>query len=131
VRKTSTTSVGNSAKFDAEMPSRLYSSGRYCPGGQPVRDAIEAALPAVLQSLTVLDRAVAESGYLAGGQFTLADLYPLPVLAYLQACPEGSAALERQKSLNTYFEKHSQRTSFKNTVPPSLQDVERLRAAIS
>jgi glutathione S-transferase len=101
------------------------------PGGQPDRDAIEAALPGVLQSLTVLDRAVAATGYLAGRQFTLADLYPLPVLAYLRALPEGCAAVEREKNLNSYFETHSQRASFRNTVPPPLQDLERVRAAIS
>jgi glutathione S-transferase len=78
-----------------------------------------------------LDRAVAASGYLAGGQFTLADLYPLPVLAYLRALPEGCAAVEREKNLNSYFETHSQRASFRNTVPPPLQDLERVRAAIS
>jgi glutathione S-transferase len=92
---------------------------------------LEATLPAVLQSLTVLDRAVAASGYLAGRQFTLADLYPLPVLAYLRALPEGCAAVEREKNLNSYFETHSQRASFRNTVPPPLQDLERVRAAIS
>jgi hypothetical protein len=61
----------------------------------------------------------------------LADLYPLPVLAYVRGCPEGRAAVEREKNLNSYFEAHSQRTSFINTVPPPLQDLERVRAAIS
>jgi glutathione S-transferase len=98
------------------------------PQGQPDR---EAALPALLQSLSVLGGAVAATGHLAGRAITLADLYPLPVLAYLRSFPEGAEALEREKNLSSYFESHSLRASFRNTIPPPLQDLERIRAAIS
>jgi glutathione S-transferase len=101
------------------------------PHGQSDREAVEAALPAVLHSLSVLDRAVAATGHLAGRGITLADLYPLPVLAYLRGFPEGAEAMEREQNLCGYFESHSLRASFRNTVPPPLQDLERIRAAIS
>jgi len=32
--------------------------------------------------------------------------------------PEGAAALRNAKSLAGYYERHSQRPSFKNTIPP-------------
>ena len=50
------------------------------PDGKPDRAAIDAVMPAVRQQLEILDRAVAVTGYLAGDQFTFADINLLPIL---------------------------------------------------
>lgn len=50
------------------------------PDGKPDRAAIDAVMPAVRAQLEILDRAVAVTGYLAGDQFTFADINLLPIL---------------------------------------------------
>jgi glutathione S-transferase len=86
--------------------------------GQPDRAVIDAAVPTLQKQIGILDAAVAKTGYLAGNQYTLADINVLPILFYVNRFPEGSAALKSTKNLSTYFERHSARPSFKATVPP-------------
>jgi len=85
--------------------------------GKPDRDAIEKAIPDMTQKVEALDKAVA-GGFLAGGVFTYADMNILPVLAYLKDTPESGALMRESKHLMKYFDTHSQRASFKATVPP-------------
>jgi len=92
--------------------------------GAPDRALIEQQLPAVRQAIGILDRATA-SGHLAGGAFTLADMYALPIVAYLRTPPESGDAMAEAKALTAYFAKHSQRASFKSTVPPSFDELRR------
>src|ERR1700759_4817950 len=47
--------------------------------GKPDRMLIEALLPEVRAQLALLDGAVAATGHLVGDQFTLADIYLLPI----------------------------------------------------
>jgi glutathione S-transferase len=93
------------------------------PDGQPDRAAIEASLPEMRAQFNVLDKAVAETGHLAGASFTYADINLLPVLAYLQSLPESALMLASAKHLTHYFDQHSQRASFVATVPPPMGDV--------
>jgi glutathione S-transferase len=86
--------------------------------GKPDRAKIDAALPALKRQVAVLDRAVAKSGYLAGDGYTFADMNLMPILAYLMQPPESSEAIRNAKNLAAYFERHSARPSFKNTIPP-------------
>jgi glutathione S-transferase len=86
--------------------------------GGPDRQAIEAVLPDLQKQITVLDNAVAKTGYLAGDGFTFADMNLLPILAYVRQFPEGAAAIGGAKHLADYYERHSARPSFQNTVPP-------------
>ncbi len=60
--------------------------------GLPDRKAIEAVTPAVKQEIDLLDRAVAQGGYLAGDSFTYADINLMPILFYLQKFTEGVTA---------------------------------------
>jgi glutathione S-transferase len=89
--------------------------------GQPDRAKIDAALPALKRQIAVLDEAVAKTGYLAGNSFTFADINLMPILAYLMNFPESGEAIRNAKHLAAYFERHSQRPSFKNTIPPPPQ----------
>jgi len=85
---------------------------------QPDRAAIDAALPDLQKQVALLDRAVAKTGYLAGNDFTFADMNLLPILAYVRQFPEGAAAIAANKNLAAYYERHSARPSFQRTIPP-------------
>lgn len=64
--------------------------------GFPGDDAVIAAGRAgMLPALDVIDRHLAHAPYLAGEQFSLADITWLPFLEYLQACGEDAAIRER------------------------------------
>jgi len=86
--------------------------------GSPDRKAIDAVAPAVAQEISLLDRAVAKGGYLAGDSFTFADINLMPILAYLKNFPESASAIAAAKSLSAYYDRLSARPSFRNTVPP-------------
>jgi glutathione S-transferase len=86
--------------------------------GTPNRAAIEAVMPAVRQQLAVLDNALGKTGYLVGDQFTLADIFLLPILFYVRLLPEGSQALNAATHLTEYYDRHAARPSFQTTVPP-------------
>jgi len=94
--------------------AHLVPKGAY---GQPDRAVIDAALPTMQIQIDVLDKAVAATGYLAGGGFSLADINLLPVLHYVQQCPEGIDMVRSAQSLCDYFARHSQRPSFQSTMP--------------
>jgi glutathione S-transferase len=89
------------------------------PDGAPNRKAIDAVVPALRQQFAILDNAVAKTGYLVDHQFTLADIFLLPILYYVQLLPEGAQALTAATHLSAYYDRHVARPSFKSTVPPS------------
>jgi glutathione S-transferase len=92
------------------------------PDGTPDRPAIEASLPALRQHLELLDRTLAGSDCLAGPSLTLADLYVLPILGYLQGFPESVEILAPLRHLGAYFGTQAQRPSFRETVPPPMSE---------
>jgi glutathione S-transferase len=97
-----------------------YLLGYFFPGtsdGPPDRAMIDAALPEMRTQFAVLDDAVAATGYLAGDRFTLADIALLPTLYYLNKMPESRAMLSAALHLRGYFDRHSQRLSFRQTLP--------------
>jgi glutathione S-transferase len=87
--------------------------------GTPDRKAIDAVMPALRQQFAILDSAVAKSGYLVDDRFTLADMFLLPILYYVQLLPEGAQAFTAAKHLAAYYDRHAARPSFKSTDPPS------------
>jgi glutathione S-transferase len=95
----------------------------HTPDGQPDRAAIERVLPDLKRHIGVLDKAVAATGYLGGADFSYADINILPLLAYLRDLPESGALMAGAKELAKYFERHSQRASFKATVPPPMSEI--------
>lgn len=86
--------------------------------GKPDRRAIEAVLSAVREQIAILDKAVAQTGYLAGDQFTLADINLLPMLYYARLPAEGAAAFAAAPHLVAYYDRHASRPSFRATIPP-------------
>ena len=87
--------------------------------GEPDRAAIDALLPDVDKQLGVLESAIGTSGQLAGDRFTFADINVLPMLFYLQNTPESGARIASSATLTDYYNRHAERASFQNTVPPA------------
>ncbi|HTB03494.1 MAG TPA: glutathione S-transferase family protein [Bradyrhizobium sp.] len=88
------------------------------PDGTPDRAAIEAVMPDVRKQLGILDRAVAATGYLVGGEFSFADINLLPILFYIRRTPEGGEAFAGAPHLSAYYDAHAARPCFARTVPP-------------
>jgi glutathione S-transferase len=88
------------------------------PDGKPNRAIIDAALPKMEPHFSVLDRAVAKTGYLVGDSFTLADVNLLPILFYVDKLPESRAMLRRAVNLDAYYRRHFERESLRETTPP-------------
>jgi glutathione S-transferase len=86
--------------------------------GAPDRAATAGVLPAMQKQVDLLDKAVARTGHLAGGGFTLADIDLMPILYHVQRFPEGRAMVQSAKNLSAHFARHSERPSFKATIPP-------------
>jgi glutathione S-transferase len=87
--------------------------------GKPDRNTIDAVTPALCEQIGILDKAVAKTGYLVDERFTLADVNLLPILYYVGLVPEGARALAAATHLAVYYERHTARSSFTNTIPPS------------
>jgi glutathione S-transferase len=86
--------------------------------GKPDRKAIDAVVPTLREHLAILDKAVAKTGYLAGSQYSFADINLMPILFYVKMFPEGAAALAANPNLAAYYERNAARPAFKNTIPP-------------
>jgi glutathione S-transferase len=86
--------------------------------GKPDRGAIEAMMPRVREHLSLLERTVTASDYLAGDRFTLADINLLPILFYISRMPETAEAFAAGTALRRYYDTHAARPSFVRTVPP-------------
>ena len=107
-------------QFDPVM-MRGYVLGYFFPGtpdGSPNREKIDGALPTVRQQAEVLDRTIAQTGYLAGTDFSLADIDLMPMLYYLHKLPEGSEVIKSNRNLDACYERLAERPCFKATIPP-------------
>ena len=111
-------SLGN-VEFDRLM-IRQYVVGYAFPKepGKPDMKAIGEAAEKMKPQVAVLDRAVADTGYLAGDSFTLADINILPMLFYVNRFEEGKAMLGAANNLSAYMVRHFARPSFKKSAPP-------------
>jgi glutathione S-transferase len=87
------------------------------PDGEPSRDVIDAALPALRKSIIVLERQLNGRAYLTG-HFTLADIFFAPTLYYASTLPEGSEMITFSLRLTAYLARLTSRPAFKATLPP-------------
>ncbi len=100
---------------------RQYVLKHATPGtrdGEPDRAAIDAALSLMPTQFSILDRAVGTTGYLVGDAFTLADAYLVPILFFMTKLTESAEMLTNAKSLQSYFDRHFNRASIRDTAPP-------------
>lgn len=82
--------------------------------GNVVRTEIDQAIKRFPKMFGELDKAT-ESGFLAGGAFSAADCFLMPILGGAQMFPEGKEAFDASPNLKAYFDTHAQRPSFVNT----------------
>lgn len=87
--------------------------------GKPDMSVVQEVLPAVEKELGVLDKALAGTGYLAGGSMTAADLNLTPILHYLTNTPEAGAIIGQSVGLSKFLENMRARPSFAATEPPA------------
>ncbi|HME39496.1 MAG TPA: glutathione S-transferase family protein [Steroidobacteraceae bacterium] len=106
------------------MQANVFPKG---PNGTRDEDVVAETLPQVGRHIEILDGAVAPSGHLAGKLFTLADMYLMPMLAYLRLFPESAAMIVEASNLDRYFAQHSKRKSFAATAPPPLEELRQSR----
>jgi glutathione S-transferase len=90
-------------------------------GLQPDEAAVAAALPDARLCVSELDRLLGENGFLAGGQFSLADVMLGPQIAFLAATPEGEGLLNGTR-LGAWIERMEARPSFRDTLPPMFRE---------
>jgi glutathione S-transferase len=113
----------NTSVFPTVAPYMQANVFRKGPNGQRDERLIAKQLPGVALHIEILDSAVSESGHLAGPAFTLADMFLMPLLAYLRTFPESGALLAQADYLDDYFIRLSARDSFLGTVPPPLEEL--------
>jgi len=112
------TSAFNGYVYDAVVPR--YVRQYFFPqgeDGQPDRATIDAALLEMPATLAILDSGYASSPWLAGDAISMADLFVMPVLAYLARMPEGPQLLEATPNLRRALEAMRARPSFPATEP--------------
>jgi glutathione S-transferase len=84
--------------------------------GNPDEQVIAAARPTIELCLKEFERIKGSDKFVAGGQISLADLYLVPLIFYLQLMPEKSL-FEQRKGLTVWWDGMSQRSSVKKTQP--------------
>jgi len=86
-------------------------------GGKPDEAMIKAAWPKADYQVSVLEKTLSASPYLAGDALSLADLFLLPILFYVKVQPEGGPLFAKHKALSAWFERMASRPSFGATMP--------------
>ena len=86
-------------------------------GGTPDEAAIEAALPAVRNSMGTLEQLLGDQAFLAGESLSLADLHLAPIFAYFTATPESVPILADKPGLHRWWESIKGRESVAKTEP--------------
>ncbi len=79
---------------------------------------INASIPEIEKCCAVMDAQVAKAGYLAGSDFTYADMHVLPMITTMQVWPLGQEIAPKYKNLMAYTAKLTARPSWNNTAPP-------------
>jgi glutathione S-transferase len=79
---------------------------------------ISAALPEIDKCMQVVDRAVAETGYLAGGRLSYADMNIVPMLATAMLYPAAAEVVSAYSGIGRYLASLTARPSYVNTAPP-------------
>jgi glutathione S-transferase len=92
------------------------------PDGHRDEAAISAALPTLRAVIEILNQAVG-SAHLAGPDFSLADIYLMPIMGYLVMFPESGEMIAASPNLARYFATNSARPSYVATTPPPMEQL--------
>lgn len=83
--------------------------------GKPDRGVIDAAVGQIAEHLAIFDRAYGERDFLVGHSMCMADLFLAPILAYVEAMPEGAALFAAVPNVRRAQAVMRARASFKET----------------
>tara|TARA_R110002094_G_scaffold73923_6_gene81644 strand:+ start:109 stop:744 length:636 start_codon:yes stop_codon:yes gene_type:complete len=86
-------------------------------GGETDEAQIAAALPKAELFLDEIGRLMASDPYFGGANVSLADLYVLPVLTYLNATPEGQALINARPKITGWLARMNARASVLAVMP--------------
>ena len=86
-------------------------------GGSSDEDRIAASVPLVRHRLEMFDSRLANSPWLAGKTFSLADMFLCPMLYYIKIIPEAERLMAGLGNLERWYGNVSARDSFKKTTP--------------
>lgn len=86
-------------------------------GGQPDQTVVNRALSEMPAQLAALDKAYANSAFVAGSSLSSADLFLAPILAYVQAMPQGAVVMAGYPHVLRAQEQMRVRPSFIATDP--------------
>jgi glutathione S-transferase len=110
-------SAFNAYVYDAIVPRYIRQYFFPKDGGPPDRTVIDAALLEMPAMLAIVDRGYAQSAWLAGDAISIADLFVMPVLAYLERMPEGPQLLAATPHIRRALAAMRSRPSFLATEP--------------
>jgi glutathione S-transferase len=68
--------------------------------------------------MAIFDRAYGERDYLVGSSLSMADLFLAPIVAYVEAMPEGAQLLAAVPNVRRARAAMRSRPSFQDTEPP-------------
>ncbi|MEZ4431605.1 MAG: glutathione S-transferase family protein [bacterium] len=86
-------------------------------GGTVDEDDIALACKQGNERLAVLDAALGERQWLAGGELSLADVLLAPVVFYASVVPDGAKILDGLDNLKGWLGRMQSRPSFSSTMP--------------
>ncbi|MCB9528356.1 MAG: glutathione S-transferase family protein [Myxococcales bacterium] len=86
-------------------------------GGTVDEDDIALACKQGNERLAVLDAALGERQWLAGGELSLADILLAPVVFYASVVPDGAKILDGLDNLKGWLGRMQSRPSFSSTMP--------------
>lgn len=86
--------------------------------GRPDRATIDGVLKDIAAHLAILEQAYGGRDFLAGAAPSLADLFLAPILAYVEAMPEGAGLFAAAPGVRRAQAVMRERPSFKDTAPP-------------
>jgi glutathione S-transferase len=74
-------------------------------GGGVRKDVVNAAMPEVANTVSILEKQIAGNEYLIANQFTLADIMLMPVVHYLSVGPNNEELLSGNSSVRAYVKR--------------------------
>ena len=77
-------------------------------------DVAQAAMPAIINAVKILESQLGNNDYLVGDEYSLADILLVPVLHYLIGGPNNSDLVSANSSLRTYVARIQARLAAKN-----------------
>jgi glutathione S-transferase len=90
-------------------------------GGSADEAMIAGAVPKMAAQLDILEAGLADKGYLAGADVSLADLVLLPILTYVKMTPEGGPEVAKRPKLSAWYARMAERPSYAATLPSRQQ----------